>query len=331
MLLKPKKINKKDVAHVTESQYFVVLTKKYIMHNIKANFDIFMGICKKTLKKEVDRSGNLRFYPRSPKMNDLEIISLAITMETLSIDSENLFWKKLQNDFHKEFPNLNDRTRFNRRRKQLAEQINYCWAKLSNVMNEGQDTYVVDSMPIPVVKLVRETTRKSFSDDIENAPKKGYSATNKQYIIGYKIHLIVSKQGVPADLMITPANVHDINFLKERELELINCTLLGDKAYLSKTLQLDLFESNQIKLKTAYRSNQIGYKKLSKKMKGNRMIIETINAQLCDQFMIKRNYAKSFSGLYVRIISKVAALTFSQYVNFEKNRPIGKVKFALAS
>jgi hypothetical protein len=290
-----------------------------------------MNICKKALKKDLDNAGNLRFYPNPPKMSDIEIISLSITMESLSIDSENLFWKKIQNDFKKEFPNLIDRTRFNRRRKLLADQINYCWSQLSNLMNEGQDTYVVDSMSIPVIKLVRETSRKTFLEDEENAPKKGYSAITKQFIIGYKIHLIVSKQGVPADLMITPANVHDINFLKENELEILNCTLLGDRAYLSKTLQLDLFESNNIKLKTANRLNQKEYKKLTKKMKGNRMIIETVNAQLCDQFMIKRNYAKTFAGLYVRIVSKVAALTFSQFVNFENNKPIGKVKFALAS
>lgn len=56
--------------------------------------------------------------------------------------------------------------------------------------------------------------------------------------------------------MITSANVHDINYLKESDLEIMNCALIGDRAYLSKTLQLDLFESNKIKLKTASRSNQ---------------------------------------------------------------------------
>ena len=54
-----------------------------------------------------------------------------------------------------------------------------------------------------------------------------------QFIIGYKLHLIVSKQGTPVDMMVTPANVHDINFLKENELQLMNCELIGDRAYLS--------------------------------------------------------------------------------------------------
>ena len=92
--------------------------------------------------------------------------------------------------------------------------------------------------------------------------------------------------------MITPANVHDINYLKESDLEIMNCALIGDRAYLSKTLQLDLFESNKIKLKQQTEVIKKSYKKFSKRDKATRMIIETVNAQLCDQFMIKRNYAK---------------------------------------
>jgi len=265
-----------------------------------------------------------------PKMSDIEIISLSVTMEVLGIDSENYFFSKLTNEYSRQFPNLIERSRFNRRRKQLAEQLNYCWSNLSKIINEGEDTYVIDSMPIPVIKLVRESSRRTFMDDVDNTPKKGYSAIIRQYIIGYKIHLIVSKQGVPADLKITPANVHDINYLKESDLEIMNCALIGDRAYLSKTLQLDLFESNKIKLKTASRSNQKSYKKFSKKDKATRMIIETVNAQLCDQFMIKRNYAKTFAGFYTRIIAKIGAMVFTQYHSFDNNQPLGKVKYALA-
>ncbi len=299
------------------------------MHNIKTNFDHFMKICKEYFKNDVDRHGNFKFYPKLPKMSDLEIIGLSVTMEALSIDSENLFFKKIETDYSKKFPNLIDRSRFNRRRKQLKERIVKCWSCLSNILNKEEDTYIVDSMPIPVIKLVRENGFKSFKDDKQNLPRKGYSATTKQYIIGYKIHLIVSKAGVPSDAMITSANVHDINFLKQAELEIMNCMLIGDRAYLSKTLQMDLFESNRIKLKTANRSNQIQYRQFPKRLKGKRMIIETVNNQLIDQFMIKRNYAKSFAGFDVRIMSKIAALVFSQFLNHLNGNPIGKVKFAL--
>ncbi|MEE0488782.1 MAG: IS982 family transposase, partial [Prevotella sp.] len=40
-------------------------------------------------------------------------------------------------------------------------------------------------------------------------------------------------------------------------------------------------------------------------------------------------YAKITNGLFARIIGKISALTFLQYVNFINNKPIGRIKYAL--
>ena len=42
------------------------------------------------------------------------------------------------------------------------------------------------------------------------------------------------------------------------------------------------------------------------------------------------NYAKEYIGLFARIISKVSALTVSQYLNIINNQSIGRIKYALA-
>lgn len=57
--------------------------------------------------------------------------------------------------------------------------------------------------------------------------------------------------------------------------------------------------------------------------------IETLFSQLCDQFMIMRNYAKDTDGLFTRIIRKISALTILQYINYKNEKPIGRVKYAL--
>lgn len=57
--------------------------------------------------------------------------------------------------------------------------------------------------------------------------------------------------------------------------------------------------------------------------------IETIFSQLCDQFMIIRNYAKDTDGLFARIIGKISALTILQYINYKNEKPIGRVKYEL--
>ncbi|NMA67580.1 MAG: transposase, partial [Clostridiaceae bacterium] len=58
--------------------------------------------------------------------------------------------------------------------------------------------------------------------------------------------------------------------------------------------------------------------------------IETLFSQLCDQFMIRRNYAKSFDGFKNRILSKIMALTVIQLINKQKNRNINNLKIAIA-
>jgi len=54
------------------------------------------------------------------------------------------------------------------------------------------------------------------------------------------------------------------------------------------------FESKQIKLKIRMRKNQYDYKKTSKHFQKEKKRIETLFSQLCDQFMIRRNYTKTF-------------------------------------
>lgn len=61
-----------------------------------------------------------------------------------------------------------------------------------------------------------------------------------------------------------------------------------------------------------------------------RKCIETLFSQLCDQFMIRRNYAKSFKGFATRIVVKLTALTTIQWINYLENRNINNLKIKIA-
>ena len=144
---------------------------------------------------------------------------------------------------------------------------------------------------------------------------------------GYKLHAVCSASGVFKSLDISPASVHDVNYLKDIKQQLTDCTPLGDRGYLSSEWQLDLFTTCNIKLNTPMRNNQIDYKQQPYIFKRTRKRIETLFAQLCDQFMIRRNYAKTFEGFKTRILSKITALTMIQYINkFCFNRNINNIK-----
>ena len=124
--------------------------------------------------------------------------------------------------------------------------------------------------------------------------------------------------------------VHDVNYLKDITTQINDCTLIGDRGYLFAEIQLNLFETYNIKLNTPMRSNQLNYKMQPYIFRKSRKRIETLFSQLCDQFMIRRNYAKFFQGFKTRILSKIAALTTIQYINkFVFDRNINNIKISI--
>jgi hypothetical protein len=129
---------------------------------------------------------------------------------------------------------------------------------------------------------------------------------------------------------LSAAFVHDINYLKDIKHQISDCTLIGDRVYLSAEIQLNLFITCNIKLNTPMRNNQNNYKKQPYIFRKKRKRIETLFSQLCDQFMIRRNYEKSFDGFKTRILSKITALTTIQYTNkFIFNRNINNIKISI--
>lgn len=303
-----------------------------LMYDLKTNFDKILPIVNQTLADQTDTEGNLQFYPNPPKLSDAGVISLALLQEALSIDSEHWLWSKLQADYDSEFRSLPDLSRYNRRRKRLSywiHQITRLWA---DQLCPDEDTFLVDSIPIPVAHIAREHSTTVCREAFHTVPDKGYSAITDQYYIGYKLHLVVTLDGVYHSMEMTPASVHDVHYLKElRQSGLQDCLVLADKGYLSAQGQLDLFCQTGIELQTPMRSNQQGYRPWPTLFKKARRRVETVFSQLCDQMMLKRNYAKTFTGLRTRIISKVASVTLLQYINSQNNRPLNHLKHALAA
>ena len=301
------------------------------MHDIKTNYDKILEIVETFFKNELDRSGNFRFYPNPPKMSDKQVIALSLCAEAMGIDSENYFLYKLRTDYGDHFPTTHI-TRYNKRRKVLAGRTSELVGRLGGELSFGEDMFIVDSMPVPVCKLSREHRTKACRENFETACDKGYCAVDEQYYIGYKLHLVTSLNGVYRQMDITKASVHDVGFLKDIKNggQVGQATLLGDTGYLSRPCQIDLFESVQVKLETPMRGNQKDFEPQPYIFKRCRKRIETIFSQLCDQFMLKRNYAKTFAGLGTRIITKVTGLTLLPYMNKQNGRPMNNIKHALA-
>lgn len=291
------------------------------MNNLGANYERILEVL-----REISEEQLLSYQRRQPKLSDLELVCLSLTAEFMGIDSENDLFRKLPKILSSKI----ERSVYNRRRRGLAGDVDKIRLKLASHFNEFEDYFVVDSMPLEVCKLSRSSRSRICKENVYASPDKGYCASQNSHYYGYKLHAVCSVEGIFQAIDLSPASVHDINYLKDIKMQISDCTLIGDRGYLSAEIQLNLFESSNIKLNTPMRNNQRPYKQQPYVFQKKRKRIETLFSQLCDQFMIRRNYAKSFDGFKTRILSKITALTTIQYINrFIFNRNINNIKISI--
>ena len=301
------------------------------MRNIEEIFKKMLPIVEESLNKVIDNNGNIPKIGRKPKFSDINVITLCLSAEYLSIDSENRLFDLITNSTYFLDLGIIDRSSFNRRRKRLYPYINNVLAYLSHKISPDEDTFIVDSMPIEICRFARARRVKICKEQFETAPEFGYCASQKMTFFGYKLHALCGINGVFRKMDLSKGNMADIHYLQDIRPYLANCILLGDKGYLSTAIQQDLFQTDRIKLYTPKRSNQPGYQQYPGVFRRLRKRIETLFSQLCDQFMMKRNYAKSFIGVAVRILTKITSLTVAQYFNkFVNNKPINEIKYAFS-
>ena len=292
------------------------------MHNFQANYDKILKVL-----KELDCKMDYLHQIRKPKLSDKQLIAIDLTAEYMGIDSECQLFRILPDGLSGKI----ERSVYNRRKRKLFSFRESLRKALVRKLNKSEHCYIVDSMPLEVCKLSRSSRSKICKEQGYSLPEKGYCASQSIHYYGYKLHAVCSAQGVIESMDISPASVHDINYLKDVKHQLSDCILLGDKGYLSAEYQLNLFEYHNIRLETPMRTNQYNYREQPYVFKKSRKRIETLFSQLCDQFMIRRNYAKSFEGFKNRILSKITAMTVIQYINvFEFNRNINNLKINIA-
>lgn len=259
----------------------------------------------------------------APQCSDSELIALCLIGECKGWDIETDLLSNMQSYRHL-FPHLPEQSRFNRRRRNLMWVINTLRRLLLSDLDVAHDRQcVIDSLPIAVVQFHRVPT--STADWPAYDATFGKVSTKKQTIYGYKLHLLVTLNGVIRDFELAPANLTDLAVGCELLAEHTDLTVVGDKGYISAESAAELLLTNRIRLLTLPRANQKQQVSASTRrlLNGVRQIIETVNGQLTEQFKLETNHAHSFCGLCARLYTKLAAHTLCIYLN----RLLGKPNF----
>jgi hypothetical protein len=259
-----------------------------------------------------------------PHLSDSEVVTIAIYQELRGSPREDHFFRLHHASLRSFFPSLNERSRYNRRKRDLWSVILAVRVGLQMVMDALtlSETAVIDSAPVPCVGYKRE---KGHSDFLGTADYGRCQSKALKYF-GCKLHTVVSLGGVILSFVLTPASPYD----NQAVMELLDsCAhhlkrLLGDKAYNDAALQEYLKQSCALDLLAPVKVNQPPQRSAPAQQQLNRlrMICETVNAQLQEQLHLSKHYAKSTQGLITRIAAKLTAHSVGMMVNVVLGRPV---------
>jgi hypothetical protein len=257
----------------------------------------------------------------APRCSDPELVTMALIGEAKGWHEETVLLSEWAQ--HRDlFPHQPERSRFNRRRRQLAGPINHLRRLLLRALDLAADGQcALDSLPVPAISfhLVPDNAR-GYWESYE--ARIGYVASKKQWLFGYKLYLLVTLSGVILDFVLAPANVIELQVGAELLEEHTDLTVLGDKAFVSRPLAARLHAEQAIRLLVLPRRNQRTQvpAAVRRLLSRARQVAETVNGQLAEQFGIETNHAQSFGGLVARLYTKLTAHTLC----ISLNRLLGK-------
>ncbi len=251
----------------------------------------------------------------APRCSDSELITLFLVSECLGWDVETEALSQWQ--AHRDlFPSLPSQSRANRRRRSLQLGFNVVRQVVVQLLDIAQDRQcAIDSLPVPVMAF--HTVPTSRADWRAAGATFGRVTTKRQTIFGYKLHLLVTLNGVILDFELAPANVADITAGYELLANHQDLVVIGDKAYIAKERAADLRAQTGSIMVTGTRrtQHQQASSAVNQLVNQARQIIEVVNSQLSEQFKIERNHAHTFRGLCARLYSKLTAHTLCIYLN----------------
>jgi hypothetical protein len=139
----------------------------------------------------------------APHLSDSEVITLALYQELIGEPREDHFFRLHQVSLRPFFPGLNERSRYNRRKRDLWSVILAVRVSLQIMLDALQleETAAIDSAPVPCVSYKRS---KQASDFVGSADYGVCSIKAMKYF-GCKLHGVVSLTGLINSLLGRPA------------------------------------------------------------------------------------------------------------------------------
>src|SRR6266550_6948718 len=144
----------------------------------------------------------------APSLSDSEVVTIALYQELIGEPREDHFFRLHQEQLRPYFPGLNERSRYNRRKRDLWCVILAVRISLQIVLDALllEETAVIDSAPVPCLGY----KRAKHASDFVGTAEYGVCSSKAMKYFGLKLHSVVSLSGIILGFLLTGAS-HDDN------------------------------------------------------------------------------------------------------------------------
>lgn len=115
---------------------------------------------------------------RKPKLSDIELITIDLTSEYMSIDSEDQLFRLSPPTLLRRIK----RSVYNCRKRKLFTHRESLRKKMASCIT-SQDYFIVDSMPLEVCKLSRSSHSSICKEEYKTDPDKGYCCISGEQLL----------------------------------------------------------------------------------------------------------------------------------------------------
>lgn len=197
--------------------------------------------------------------------------------------------------FFTEFPS---RTQYTRLYASLTYAIKIIRFFFVKQKTKNVTTAIVDSFLSPFCKEIRNRRVKVLGSIAEI----GYNSTKKIYYYGVKISAVVTESGFPVTYVISSPKIHDVQLLETLVNEASVCHILGDKGYISGSIQERLARKG-VTITTPLRKNMKDADKINDTLlRKRRKKIETVFSSI-EKLEIQNFRSRSILGFESRLES----------------------------
>jgi hypothetical protein len=261
-----------------------------------------------------------------PQISDAELATLAVMQALLRFTSEARWLRHVDVHLRHLFPYVPQQPGYNKRLRKLTGTLNWLIRRLAEDTSLwSDDVWVVDSTPIECARS-RDVVRGS---DLAGWAEYGYCASHSRYFWGLRLHLVATLGGLPVAFALTGAKADERQTLLDvlgDDPDLVTArtgqTLIADKHYYGRDFEVTLTRAGLRLLRPARKGEPAHPRDAGQRFfKPLRQTIESIFATGKEQLDLERHGGHTPSGVLVRILQRLLALTAAIWHNDHLGQP----------